>query len=97
MDNENLFKRQFYTTSVFSRFKIIKFSHHKLYLSEPLLFKRSKRKVPPRYREYDEESLRRAIQAVFSGKMTQTQASKAFGVPRQTIGSRLDKLNKSMM
>ncbi|CAC5375446.1 unnamed protein product [Mytilus coruscus] len=54
--------------------------------TEPLLFKRSKRKVPPRYREYDEESLRQAIQAVYSGKMTQTQASKAFGVPRQTIG-----------
>lgn len=63
-----------------------------LYLSESTQYKRSRRRAPPRYRVYNEESLRGAVCAVYSGEMSQTRASKVFGVPRQTIGSRLDKM-----
>ena len=47
------------------------------------------------YKGYNEANLEMALEAVMSGRMYQTQAAKTFGVPRQTIGSRIDKLNRT--
>lgn len=52
---------------------------------------------PPRHgwntrKKYDEDSLLKAIAAVLSGELSQCRAAKVYGVPQQTIFSRLKKI-----
>lgn len=46
------------------------------------------------YKQYDEMSLLQAVEAVVTGRMTQTNAAKFFGVPRKTIHYRLQKMRE---
>jgi transcriptional regulator of acetoin/glycerol metabolism len=43
-------------------------------------------------KKYGEETLLNALHAVITGKMSQTHAARVFGVPQQTIFSRLKKM-----
>jgi len=46
------------------------------------------------YKNYDEQNLIRAVEAVVTGRMTQTNAAKFFGVPRKTIHYRMQKFRE---
>ena len=67
--------------------------NYKLYISE----KFSRRKKKGKYRKYNDEALQLAVSAVQSGGLSQTQASRIFGVPRQTIWHRLEKMKEEKL
>lgn len=51
-----------------------------------------KRQSYARQTRYSQDDLQKAVDAVLNGNTNPTQAARLFGVPRQTIISRLSKL-----